>query len=156
MPSPWDYAKDTDEHSHQVAVFMWVAVAAQHGIEAANEPGSYVAPGWTGESKGIPELRLLFAIPNGGQRDVRVAAKLKAEGVKPGVHDLMLPVPRHGLHGLWIEMKKPKGKPSKEQVEWMEAMQGQGYGACVCDHWLKAADVLAQWFGGEGPEPQSP
>lgn len=153
MPSPWEYAKDTDEHSHQVAVFMWVAVAAQHGIEAANEPGSYVAPGWIGESSPIPELRLLFAIPNGGERNIRVAAKMKAEGVKAGVSDLMLPVARHGLHGLWIEMKRPGGKASAEQKAWLDAMQGQGYGAVVCDHWLKAADCLAQWFGGRGPAP---
>jgi hypothetical protein len=146
MPSPWDYAKDTDEHSHQVALFMWVAVAAQHGIAAAWERGSYAAPGWTGESKGIPELRLLFAIPNGGQRDIRVAAKLKAEGVKPGVHDLMLPVPRHGLHGLWIEMKKPGGTMSKEQKEWLKSMHEQGYGALMCDHWEKAAQTLTEWF----------
>ena len=32
----------------------------------------------------------LFAVPNGGQRNVVVASKLKAEGVRAGVADLIL------------------------------------------------------------------
>ena len=46
----------------------------------------------------LPGLELLHAIPNGGDRDVRVATKLKAEGVKAGVPDLLLPVPASGFH----------------------------------------------------------
>lgn len=34
-----------------------------------------------------PELRWLFAVPNGGHRNKVAASKLKAEGVKPGVPD---------------------------------------------------------------------
>ena len=55
-----------------------------------------------------PELALLYHIPNGGKRDRIVAAKLKAQGVKPGVPDLCLPVPRGKYHGLYIEMKDGK------------------------------------------------
>ena len=38
-----------------------------------------------------PELRLLYAIPNGGHRHKAMSAELKAEGVKPGVPNLCLP-----------------------------------------------------------------
>ena len=53
-----------------------------------------------------PELALLYAIPNGGNRNIVTATKLKAEGVKAGVPDLCLPVPRGGYHGMYLEMKK--------------------------------------------------
>ena len=63
-----------------------------------------------------PELGMLFAVPNGGDRNMLVAKKLKAEGVKKGVPDLCLPLPRGGYHGLYIEMKRQKnGRISPEQ-----------------------------------------
>lgn len=39
-----------------------------------------------------PALRYLYHTPNGGQRNKIIAAKLKAEGVKTGVPDYLLPV----------------------------------------------------------------
>src|SRR5690348_18167176 len=46
-------------------------------------------------------LRLLYAVPNGGDRNKIVAAKMKREGVKPGVPDYCLPGARSGFHGLY-------------------------------------------------------
>ena len=81
----------------------------------------------------LPELELLFAIPNGGERHLLVAKKLKAEGVKAGVPDLMLPVARGGYHGLFIEMKRQNGgRQSKAQRWWKERLKGEGYKAVVC------------------------
>lgn len=79
-----------------------------------------------------PELRLLFAIPNGGARHIAVARKLKSEGVKAGVPDLFLPVGRSGYHGLFIEMKAGKNKPTEDQIGWLEALEDEGYLAQVC------------------------
>lgn len=85
-----------------------------------------------------PELALLFAVPNGGHRNKIVAAKLKAEGVKAGVPDLMLPVPRGQYHGLFIEMKRVEGSTTqKSQKAMIEALQKQGYMAEIC----KGADA---------------
>jgi hypothetical protein len=42
---------------------------------------------------------LIFAIPNGGQRNVIVASKLKAEGVLSGVPDLCVPIAKKALTG---------------------------------------------------------
>jgi len=70
----------------------------------------------------------LFAVPNGGKRNIVTAKKLKAEGVKPGVPDIVIP-----KLFLYIEMKKQKGGAvSKEQREWIEYLQGCGYTAEVC------------------------
>lgn len=38
-----------------------------------------------------PELRLLYHIPNEGERSKATGARLKREGLKPGVPDLYLP-----------------------------------------------------------------
>lgn len=79
------------------------------------------------------ELRgRLFAIPNGGQRHVRVAQKLKSEGVRRGVPDLFLPVPIGNQHGLFIEMKAEKGRLTDEQTDWVGFLRSQYYCTIVC------------------------
>lgn len=75
---------------------------------------------------------LLFAIPNGGARDAVTGRMLKEEGVLAGVADLFLSVPRHGLHGLYIEMKTEKGVVSYKQKEFAANVTHMGYGYEVC------------------------
>lgn len=74
----------------------------------------------------------LFAVPNGGDRNKIVAAKLKAEGVLAGVADLILLRRSASYGGLLIEMKATKGKQSDSQKEWMEKITGDGYKYVVC------------------------
>ena len=69
----------------------------------------------------------LFAVPNGGRRDRVSGAKLKAEGVLPGVSDLILLLPRGRHHGLLIEMKTERGKQSHAQRDWQRDMVHRGY-----------------------------
>jgi hypothetical protein len=110
---PDSYARNTKyEHGHQTALFMKASQFATR----------------------YPELRLMFAIPNGGSRDKREAANLKAEGVKSGVPDVFLPVPRHNYLGLFIELKRPgteksdKGAVSPIQRDfWHPELAKQGY-----------------------------
>ena len=61
---------------------------------------------------------LLFAVPNGGQRGKFEASIMKAEGVTPGVADMILLVPRRGYGSLCIEFKTKTGKQSAKQKEW--------------------------------------
>jgi len=98
------------EHYEQVALFTWAKL----------------------QEKAIPELALLFAIPNGGKRDKRTAARLKAEGVKAGVSDTFLAVARARYHGLFIELKAEGGRPTQSQIDWARAVTAQGYCACFC------------------------
>ena len=60
------------------------------------------------------QLRLVFAIPNGGFRHKAVAARMKAEGVEPGIPDIFVSVPKDGFSVMYIEMKStdPKAKLS--------------------------------------------
>lgn len=99
--------------------------------------------------KKYPELALLFAVPNGGVRHIGTAVKLKAEGVKSGVPDLFLPVPRGKYHGLFIEMKAAKGKLSINQSWWISALSATGYRVEVCYGWESAAKVIEDYLGGK-------
>lgn len=97
-------------------------------------------------SKNIPELELLYHIPNGGKRSKREAARFKREGVKAGVPDLHLPVARGGYHGLYVEMKAPKGKTSKNQENWIEKLTNQGYYVVVCYGWEEASKSILSYL----------
>ena len=104
-------------------------------------------------SAAMPELELLYHIPNGGSRNKAEAAKLKREGVKPGVPDLCLPVPRFGFNGMYIELKRRKGgQVSAGQKRWIEKLQQQGYRAVVCRGWKEAAAAIANYLTGEEME----
>ena len=79
-----------------------------------------------------PELKLMHHVPNGGKRGIKEAARLKAAGVKAGVPDVVLPVSRGGYHGLYIELKAGKNRPTAEQTEWLTALGRNGYRTAVC------------------------
>lgn len=97
----------------------WAAMVRLPDDYGDVEPGSVVAD-------------YIFAVANGGFRTPGTAGKLKAEGVKPGVWDLMLPLARRGQYGLWVEMKAPDGRPSQEQLHWGDKMERAGYGLAIC------------------------
>lgn len=79
-----------------------------------------------------PELRLIYHVPNEGKRSKTTAAAEKAMGLRAGVSDLCLPVPRAWFHGLYVEMKALDGKVTKEQEEFLTAVREQGYCCCAC------------------------
>jgi len=97
----------------------------------------------------IPELRMLYAIPNGGLRNKRVARKLKAEGVEAGVWDLALDVPRGGYHGLRIEMKYGKNKLTPAQRRWGALYREYGYQTAVCYDWIEAKQAILLYLEGK-------
>lgn len=100
----------------------------------------------------IPELKLLFHIPNGGKRNIVTARRLKAEGVKAGVPDLFLPVPRGGFHGLFIEMKAGKNKTTEKQDVWIADLKQQGYKVVVCYGCEEAITEIKKYLKQKGCE----
>ena len=124
---------------------------ASRGSESGNQQALLC---WAQQNmKQYPELKWLFAIPNGGYRDKITAAKLKAEGVKSGVPDLCLLV-RRGSHAasLWIELKRPKsadksaGKARDSQNEWIMQARSQGHAAMICIGWEHARDMIISYL----------
>ena len=125
---PAEIAKSGTEHAHQCAVFAWANVAARYGIEIANDwANNNIDLTKMDNAKAIPILDWLFAIPNGGLRNIAVARKLKSEGLKKGVFDLFLPIPCSGYHGAFFEIKSPSGSLSKDQKEFGKYLGTRGY-----------------------------
>jgi hypothetical protein len=90
---------------------------------------------------------LFFSVPNGGWRNKVTAAKLKATGVRPGVPDLVIPEPRRGYHGLFIELKRSKGgQVSQYQKQWLASLRAKGYKAEVCAGADAAWDVITEYL----------
>ena len=75
----------------------------------------------------------LFAIPNGGSRNIIEAANMKRSGTVSGVADALLAVPKSyqfddDCHGLFIEFKKDaKAKQTSNQSLFQESVEAQGY-----------------------------
>lgn len=132
LVTPERLAENGTEDGHQSAFFCWAVTASQSE----------------------PLLRLLYAIPNGGKRDIVTATRLKATGTKRGFPDIGFPVARHGCHGLFIEMKRPNDKPNNkrqgalrtEQERWQDALRLQGYAAVEAIGWQHARNIVEAYL----------
>lgn len=90
--------------------------------------------------------RLLFSVPNGGKRNAREAAILKAEGTVSGVSDLILLVPSGGYSSLCIEMKHGKGKQTDNQIAWQKAAEKFGNKYVVCRSIEEFIDTIKSYL----------
>lgn len=93
-----------------------------------------------------PELKYMFAVPNGGSRNSIEAHNLKLQGVKSGVPDICLPLPKGKYHGLYIELKVEKNKTSKNQDEWLKYLVTVGYKAAVCYGFDEAQKTILEYL----------
>jgi len=112
------------EHEEQVALFEWASYLYNQ----------------------YPVLKLMFAIPNGGLRNIKTAINLKKEGVKAGVPDIFLPFSSKGYHGLFIEMKRHGNKPQDNQIEWMKDLCFEKYKCIVSYNWSEAKDLIIDYI----------
>lgn len=88
-----------------------------------------------------------FAVPNGARVRPAVANRLKAEGMSPGVPDLVFPYPVGKFHGLYIEMKRSKdGAISDDQGIWIHFLRCQGYVCEVAAGCKEAMEILDEYF----------
>lgn len=88
----------------------------------------------------------IFAVPNGGHRDIRVAQRLKAEGVRPGVPDLLLLAPRRGYNGLAIELKVGRNHATASQEDWLLWLRTEGYMTRVVYDSADEAMTIISWY----------
>lgn len=121
------------EDEEQMALFTWASHMAATGR--------------------LPELYWLYHVPNGGSRGPAEAGRFKAMGVKKGVPDVFLDVPRGGFHGLRIEMKRREGGTvSQDQRDWIDHYNQTGYRAVVCYGWDEAREEIEVYLRGGGDE----
>lgn len=74
----------------------------------------------------VTHWRQLFAVPNGGSRNKKEAANMKAAGVVAGVADLILLIPNAQYSALCIELKHGKNKQTEQQRDWQESAERHG------------------------------
>ena len=105
----------------------------------------------------LDALRLPWLhVPNERHCSPALGARLKAQGVKAGVpdiiicrahrvgpadgsHNIVLPPNRHGLA---IELKAPGNYPTPEQRAWLERLEAEGWTTAVCRSLSQVVDVL--------------
>lgn len=92
------------------------------------------------------DARLLSHCPNGGKRRKIEAAILKGMGVRAGWPDLQLAVPRADRHGLFLELKSPDGRVTKEQEELLPLIESQGYAVCVAWSFDEAVSAIINYL----------
>lgn len=97
------------EHQEQCIIFKWAEL----------------------NRKAHPTLKLMYGTLNGVFVGLKYARKLKRAGLIAGVPDIVLPVARGGFHGLYIELKVDKNKPSETQKEFIKMLIAEGYEAVV-------------------------
>lgn len=83
-----------------------------------------------------PMLKLMLAVPNAAKRSYKLAAMLKAEGMRKGMLDVLFLVSRQGFAGLAIEFKKVGGKLTPEQTEYIDLL--------TKEHWLVVVETDAE------------
>lgn len=95
-----------------------------------------------------------FAVPNGiytklkGKAAGKQMAKMKAEGFKPGVPDLVVLL--RGGKSVFVEMKRTKGSTvSTEQKRWLHTLGELGFSAFVCRGAKEAISVIERVIDGQ-------
>jgi hypothetical protein len=130
----WGGGSGVKEHDIQATFFDWVRIKEKHD--------------W--------RFSLVFAVPNGGQRHPRVAAKLKAEGVRPGIPDIIIMAPgryaEKDYPGAVIEFKAPKGSLTDHQSGMLHLINRAGYLVSVMRTPTAAISFLESYFGLESSE----
>lgn len=130
--TPANPRTEPTEHESQQAVIQWWAKA--HA------------------ACGLPKFAL-YAVPNAAKRDVKLAAYMKSEGLRPGIPDLFLAAMRRQgdryCGGMYIEMKAHPNKATPEQMEFLQYADKAGYATMICYSAEAAIATIGAYLGGE-------
>jgi hypothetical protein len=97
-----------------------------------------------------PELRkVVYAIPNGGSRNIFEAHNMKLAGVTAGVPDVSIDIAsKDGKHhGLRLEFKVKGRKSSPIQKDIQDALRQQNYRVEIVYSWNEAQQVFLEHCG---------
>lgn len=105
---------------------------------------------WASLHKGrYPELESLYAIKNEGLRSLRLGKDFIESGMKRGMPDLCLPVPRGGYGALFIELKSDSGKLSESQKEILRMLMSFGNLCLVAKTYERVTQVIIDYLKGK-------
>jgi hypothetical protein len=118
-----------DEHSEQVAVVAYLQMSYPDVLFWATPNGAMMGGGRAGA--------------------IRMNA-LKAEGLLPGVSDLILFEPRGGYAAMFLEMKRADGGSgaSENQLWFIRQVEKRGAFGIVCNGYDEAQVVIDDYLNG--------
>jgi hypothetical protein len=87
----------------------------------------------------------VYAIANGGYRDIRTAKKLKATGLRPGAADLML-LRKSDAKSFFMEVKTASGSLSKNQRDFRDFCKEAGFPWAL----VRSRDEAQLWLWSKG------
>ena len=116
----------TTEHDEQAAFCEWMLMQHPEVLFYSHPNGAWLAG-------------------NKGQRIGQVN-KLKREGMLPGVSDLFIAEPRGEFHGMYLEMKRPGGEVSENQLWFLDQAEQRGYFTAVAANGFDDAKSSTEWY----------
>ena len=90
------------------------------------------------DAKGV----LMYANVNGQYR----RGQRPEPGLRAGVPDVCVPAMRGGFGGLYLELKTAKGRVSKAQHAWIDALKAAGYAVYVVRSLDQAVGVIEDYL----------
>ena len=72
---------------------------------------------------------------------------LKAEGLRAGVPDVIIPLSRRGFVGMAIEFKTAGNKPKEHQQGFIDLMKKEGWHVLVLTDSVQAIQELKTYLG---------
>lgn len=121
--------KQKTEHHEQCRVFNWVNYLSDLHQD---------------------EKELIYAVPNGGARSPTEAIRFKAEGVRAGIPDINVDIPKRGYNGMRVEMKKEGGTLSEDQVRKHRLLERVGFFVVTCYSAEEAIGHMRWYFERHG------
>jgi hypothetical protein len=94
----------------------------------------------------LPSGWIVFAVPNGGSRNLIEAAKMKGTGTLAGMPDLCVLGIEHDVPSSWfIEVKSASGRPSLPQLDMHDRLLDLGFEVAICRSIDDARDACIKW-----------
>lgn len=90
--------------------------------------------------------KVALHVPNESKGTKAWHIKRKKQGLKKGFLDVLVLEAKKGYHGLVIELKTDGKYPTKEQYEWMDKLNAQGYYACWTDSFDEFMFIVTSYF----------
>jgi hypothetical protein len=110
------------EHHIQKAWFKWLALAYPNA--------------WN----------VTWATPNAARRSPQMAAMMKAEGLRSGVPDVFMAMPRGEYHGLFLEFKSHTGRLTENQTVYVINLRSMGYQVEVVRSFDEARLIVVKYM----------
>ena len=110
--------RSDNEHKLQVVLFQYLALNANRNV-------------------------YYFAIPNAGKRSLPAGARMKKEGLTPGLADICLMFSEGRV--AWLELKTLRGKQTPAQKNFEEVCDVLGHRYGLAHSLDEAIDILKRW-----------